>query len=68
MTELNSTRAGWASVALEAFANEVVTDPEDCLPDLLCAFMHWADNDGSDFDAHLSRARRYYESETEMGA
>jgi hypothetical protein len=59
----NLQRAVWAERALIAFRETTNCDWEDCLGDLLCDLMHWADASKFDFDAALDRARMHYEAE-----
>lgn len=60
---MNDKRAAWAGIAMDAFTNEVGTDFEDSLCDLLCDLMHWADRRGFDFSAELARATTHYDFE-----
>jgi hypothetical protein len=67
----NTTRAGWALEAINAFRRETRTDDCDALGDLLANLMHLCDakrgQEGWDFDAMLERARSHYREEFEEG-
>ena len=70
----NADRVLWGSLAVASFASvtglseDVQTDPETVLGDLLAGLMHWCDaekNSGSleeslDFESALERARNHY--------
>jgi hypothetical protein len=62
--KMNDERAAWADAALQHFALTTGVDHDDMLADLLCDLMHWADRNGFDFNAEVSRARMHYEAET----
>lgn len=64
----NENRADWADSALAAFAIITRCDTEDALPDLLCNLMHYAGQNGIDFNAMLQRARSNFEAEIEEEA
>jgi hypothetical protein len=73
----NADRALWGALAVAHFAGEtgraedMRTDPETVIADLLADLMHWCDVQRSDsesldaigFDSALERARNYYEEE-----
>ncbi len=59
----NRKRADWARVAVDAFIEEVRTDEQDVLCDLLCDLMHLADREGWNFESQLDRARFHYGAE-----
>ena len=63
---MNSDRARWARVAVEAFIRETGVDEEDAIPDLLADLMHLCDRSkGSHgFEAELAVARHHYAIET----
>jgi len=65
----NHDRAVWAGIALGHFQDEIGTDDDDSLSDLLCDLMHLCDRRskaaGFDFDRELDRARMHYQAETE---
>jgi hypothetical protein len=60
----NHDRAKWAESALLAFQNEIGTDDEDALADLLCDLRHLADRKGWHFEAEMERAQAHYVAET----
>ena len=65
----NAERAASADAALEAYMSRTSCDCEDCLADLLCDLMHWADKCGMGFEGELYRARCHYAAESrERGA
>jgi hypothetical protein len=53
-------RAASADAALTAYMSRTSCDCEDCLKDLLCDLMHWADKAQFDFADELFHARFYY--------
>ena len=59
----NLQRAVRAELDLMAFRRLTDCDWQDCLGDLLCDLMHWADASHFDFDAALDRARMHYNAE-----
>lgn len=72
----NADRAGFANVALDAYAHEtrhdpreqavVITDPEhvtEVMSDLICDLMHLADETGVEFDKIMETARSNYDFE-----
>lgn len=61
---MNDERTSWAERAINTFIEATGTDREDALPDLLANLMHWADREGTDFNANLETARMHYEAET----
>ena len=65
---LNESRAGWASLALDAFQNTTGCEFAHMLPDLLDDLMHWCDRTGVSFDASLRQAQAAYAEETESAA
>lgn len=56
-------RAASADAALKAYMSRTSSDCEDCLADLLCDLMHWADKCGVGFAGELYRARCHYAAE-----
>jgi hypothetical protein len=56
----NAERAASADAALKAYMSRTSCDCEDCLADLLCDLMHWADRCRSSFAAELRRAHFDY--------
>jgi hypothetical protein len=63
MTSLNADRAAWAESALNAFRRKTGADHDDCLVDLLCNLMHWADRKDVDFREALDIAESHYRAE-----
>ncbi len=59
----HAERAASADAALKAYMFRTSCDCEDCLADLLCDFMHWADEAGLSFAEELYRARCHYAAE-----
>jgi hypothetical protein len=57
-------RAASADAALKAYMSRTSCDCEDCLADLLCDLMHWADQARFDFAEELRVARFYYDVQT----
>ncbi len=53
-------RAASADAALMAYMSRTSCDCEDCLADLLCDLMHWADKARLNFPAEFRRARFDY--------
>jgi hypothetical protein len=60
MTVTNKDRAEWAAAALRHFQSITGTDWEDCLGDLLCDLMHFANTNNFDFKAAVIRASGHY--------
>ena len=60
MTVTNKDRAEWAAAALLHFQSMTGTDWEDCLGDLLCDLMHFANAYNFDFKAAVNRACDHY--------
>jgi hypothetical protein len=56
----NASRAASADAALVAYMSRTSCDCEDCLADLLCDLMHWADKARFSFAEELYRARYKY--------
>jgi RNA:NAD 2'-phosphotransferase (TPT1/KptA family) len=56
----NANRAASADAALVAYMFRTSCDCEDCLADLLCDLMHWADKCRFSFAEQLYRARYQY--------
>ena len=56
-------RAASADAALKAYMSRTSCDCEDCLADLLCDLMHWAEKCGLGFEGELYRARCHYTAE-----
>jgi hypothetical protein len=63
----NAERAASADAALMAYMSRTRCDCEDCLADLLCDLMHWADKCEFDFAEMLYRARYHYDAERTEG-
>ena len=61
---INKDRAAWAGKALATFQHTTRTDDGDVLKDLLCDLMHWADQNGQEFDVALDAAQYHYRAET----
>ena len=59
----NAERAASADAALMAYMSRTRSDCDDCLADLLCDLMHWADKCGIGFEGELYRARCHYAAE-----
>ena len=59
----NAERAASADAALKAYMSRTSCDCEDCLADLLCDLMHWADKVRFNFAEELHRARSHYAAE-----
>jgi hypothetical protein len=53
-------RAASADAALTAYMSRTSCDCEDCLADLLCDLMHWADKARLNFPEEFRRARFHY--------
>lgn len=53
-------RAASADAALKAYMIRTSCDCEDCLADLLCDLMHWADMARFNFAEEFRRARFHY--------
>jgi hypothetical protein len=73
MTVTNKDRAEWATAALRHFQSITGTDWEDCLGDLLCDLMHFANANNFDFKAAVIRAsgpyiEELYETDKKGGA
>jgi hypothetical protein len=62
-TKMNRDRADWAREAIEAFESATGVDREDALCDLLGDLMHWAAQNGFDFDHELQRGRDHLDVE-----
>jgi len=60
----NAERAASADAALLAYMNRTHCSCEDCIADLLCDLMHWADKCRFSFAEELYRARSNYAAET----
>lgn len=65
MTEqvTNKDRVHWAARSLQKFMELTGCEREDALGDLLCDLMHWARQNGYDFDFALQRAYGHFEEE-----
>lgn len=63
----NAERAASADAALMAYMSRTRCDCEDCLADLLCDIMHWADKCGLSFAEALHGARYHYGAESAEG-
>jgi hypothetical protein len=57
-------RAASADAALKAYMSRTRCDCEDCMADLLCDLMHWADKCRVGFEGELYRARCHYAAES----
>ena len=57
-------RAASADAALKAYMSRTSCDCEDCLADLLCDLMHWADKAQFNFAGEFRRGRFHYCAET----
>ena len=66
-TRTNAARAQRADAAVRAYMIRTACDREDCLGDLLCDLMHWADKCEFDFAAALDRASDHYAAEQTEG-
>ena len=70
----NADRVLWGELALSSFASEsgqtddLTTDPETVLGDLLADLMHFCDARGTDFDSALERGRNHHRAEIEEEA
>ena len=70
----NADRVLWGELALSSFASEsgqsddLTTDPETVLGDLLADLMHFCDARGTDFDSALERGRNHHSEEIEEEA
>lgn len=53
-------RAASADAVLVAYMSRTSCDCEDCLADLLCDLMHWADKARLNFPEEFRRARFHY--------
>ena len=60
----NAERAASADAALKAYMSRTSCDCEDCLADLLCDLMHWADRCQLSFAEEMYRARCHYAAES----
>ena len=56
----NAERAASADAALKAYMSRTSCNCEDCLADLLCDLMHWANKCEFDFAEALYRAQCDY--------
>lgn len=63
----NAERAASADAALLAYMSRTRSDCEDCLADLLCDLMHWADQCRMSFDEQYRRACTHYAFESDGG-
>ncbi len=63
----NAERAASADAALMTYMSRTSCDCEDCLADLLCDLMHWADKCEFDFAEALYRARCHHNAERTKG-
>jgi hypothetical protein len=61
---VNAERAASADAALLAYMTRTHCSCEDCMADLLCDLMHWADKCRFSFAEELCRAHSNYASET----
>jgi hypothetical protein len=59
----HAERAASADAALKAYMSRTRCDCQDCLADLLCDLMHWADKCRLSFAEELRRARCHYAAE-----
>jgi len=59
----NEQRAEHANRAIMVYEQTTQVEREDALKDLLASAMHWADEQGQDFEEALRVARMHYESE-----
>lgn len=59
----NTRRAGWALIALKAYAAEVGGDKESIVSDFLSDLRHLCDALGLEFYAESERGWRYYDEE-----
>ena len=59
----NAERAASADAALKAYMSRTSCDCEDCLADLLCDLMHWADKARFNFAEEFRRAYFHYSVE-----
>lgn len=59
----NAERAASADAALMAYMSRTSCDCEDCLADLLCDLMHWADKADLSFAEAFRPAHFYYRVE-----
>jgi hypothetical protein len=59
----NAERAASADAALKAYMSRTSCDCEDCLADLLCDLMHWADKAWLNFAEEFDRAYFHYHAE-----
>jgi len=62
-SQQNVDRAIWAEKAINTFRHETGTDPEDAICDLLGDLMHYAAQNGYDFEHELERGRWHFEAE-----
>ena len=60
----NAERAASADAALLAYMSRTRCGCEDCLADLLCDLMHWADKCRFSFAEELCRAHSNHAAET----
>ncbi|MFZ3351218.1 MAG: hypothetical protein WA268_10175 [Xanthobacteraceae bacterium] len=63
-TSAFAERAASADAALKAYMSRTSCDCDDCLADLLCDLMHWADKARFNFAEELRVARFYYDAQT----
>jgi hypothetical protein len=59
----NAERAASADAALKAYMSRTSCDCEDCLADLICDLMHWADKARFNFAEEFRRAYFHYRVE-----
>jgi hypothetical protein len=59
----NTRRAGFALMALQAYAGTVGTDADSIISDLLSDLRHLCDALGENFDIESERGARYYGAE-----
>jgi hypothetical protein len=59
----NAERAASADAALKAYMSRTSCDCEDCLADLLCDLMHWADKARFNFAEEFRRGYFHYRVE-----
>ena len=59
----NAERAASADAALKAYMSRTSCDCEDCLADLLCDLMHWADKARFNFAEEFRSAYFHYRAE-----
>jgi hypothetical protein len=70
MSPTNAERAQWAEDALDAFSDAAKMEGEDdktVMSDLLANLMHFARQNGIDFESALTMARTNFEHEVIYG-